>query len=336
MNSRQIEIILYSGKFQHSFTNRKLIETHISYVVLGSSFAYKFKKGIKYSFLDFSTLKKRKYFCEREVVLNNRLSKGVYLNVVPIRRKNNEITIDGTDGIIIDYAIKMKRLKEANQMHLMLEKNQVTKKHIKALVVLIRNFHEQTDVINKIFNQDQFASRFNDILSVSDFIKTTLGSLQVKTIENAVRISDTFLQNHHDLFTQRIENGCIRDCHGDLHSRNIFLYPKPIIFDCIEFNDEFRKIDVLDELAFFCMDLEAEGFYKLSKAFIDYYFIKDKNKFGSREHLLFTYYKCYRANVRAKVNTLRAMKVEEPLRKKRLDDVNKYLALMDSYLVALA
>jgi aminoglycoside phosphotransferase family enzyme len=89
---------------------------------------------------------------------------------------------------------------------------------------------------------------------------------------------------------------------------------------------------VLDEIAFFCMDLEAEGFYRLSKAFTDDYFHKDPGAFGPREQMLFTYYKSYRANVRAKVNALRAMKAESAQRKKYLDEVKKYLNLMDGYL----
>jgi len=332
MNSKQINSILQKGNFQHAFTNRKLVETHISYVILGKPFAYKFKKAIQYNFLDFSTLKKRKYYCEREVELNNRLTSGVYLGVVPVSREKEEIFIDGGKGKIFDYAIRMKRLKDAKQMHLMLENKEVTKKHIQSLAMMIRNFHDDAVVIHTLFSPDPLVSRFNDILSVTAFIQAALGTAPVITIEKAVRISDQFLKNHQDLFARRMENGYIKDCHGDLHSRNIFLYEKPIIFDCIEFNDEFRKIDVLDELAFFCMDLEASGFNTLSEDFTHYYFAKEKNKFGAREKLLFTYYKGYRANVRAKVNALRAMKAVEPIRNKRLDDVIKYLALMDSYL----
>ena len=335
MNSRQIEIIFHSGRFPHPYTNRKLIETHISYVILGNSLVYKFKKEIKYSFLDFSTLKKRKFYCEREVLLNNRFSKGVYLAVVPVHQKKNEISIDGPEGKIIDYAVKMKRLKESKQMHLMLEKKQVKRNHIEALASLIRNFHGRAEVIHTPFQPNTFSSRFNDLLSVTDFIKPVLGSTWAKTIKNAVRLSDLFLKRYHDLFVQRIERGFIRDCHGDLHSRNIFLYHSPILFDCLEFNDEFRKMDVLDEIAFFCMDLEAEGFYQLSKAFTDYYYYRDKKAFGPREQLLFTYYKSYRANVRAKVNALRAMTAEGTQRIKNLDDVKKYLTLMKNYLASL-
>ena len=330
MNKAQIDILLLSAKMKAA-TPWKLVETHISFVLLGRSTAYKFKKDIKYSFLDFSTLKKRKHFCERELELNNRLSKGVYLKVVPVLQHNKTLVIGGKSGQIADYALQMKRLQEAKQMHLMLDNKLVTEKHIKALAVLIRNFHQRTTVIKTKFNLQHFACRFNDILSVSAFIKKTLGPAAAKMLADSVKASDRFLKTNQHFFSQRVTDGFIRDCHGDLHSRNIFLYHKPIVFDCIEFNDEFRQIDILDELAFFCMDLEDEGFYNLSKAFTGFYFERSKNGFGKNEQLLFTYYKCYRANVRAKVNALRAMQADDAVRKTILEDVNKYLVLMKGY-----
>lgn len=332
MTSSQIETILHPGNFKGPHKKWKLVETHISFVLLGQRYAYKFKKEIRYSFLDFSTLARRKHFCERELVLNNRLSSGVYLKVVPVRKLGDKLIIGGKKGVVVDYALKMKKLQEAKQMHLMLEKKLVTQKHIEAVATLIRNFHRRTTVIKTKFNQQEFADRFNDIASVSNFIKNAGSPEQVKIIENAIRISNRFLNRHKELFADRIDKGFVRDCHGDLHSRNIFLYHKPVVFDCIEFNDAFRQIDILDELAFFCMDLEAEGFHKLSSAFTTYYFGKGRKDFGEKEQLLFTYYKCYRANVRAKVNALRAMQASGPVLKKNLEAVKKYLDLVNSYL----
>lgn len=332
MNAKQIDLLLSSGKFPNAFHQHELVETHISYVLLGRTLAYKMKKSIKYSFLDFSTLARRKYFCEREVMLNNRLSNGVYLGVVPVHQEEGRIIVGGTRGKIIDYAVKMKRLQGAKQMHLMLDQKLVTIKHMKVLSNMIRAFHQRAEVIHTAFDPAALASRFNDIRSIVLFVKHFLGSEEAAVIRKAVRMSDSFLRIHHEAFEERIAKGYIRDCHGDLHSRNIFLYARPVIFDCLEFNDDFRKIDILDELAFFCMDLEAEGFEGLSKAFTDYYFTGKNAQFGKTEHLLFTYYKCYRANVRAKVNALRAMNPEVSVRKGSLADVKKYLELMDHYL----
>lgn len=332
MNQKIIDFIMSDGMFPHPFQNRHLVETHLSYIILGRSFAYKFKKEIKYSFLDFSTLEQRKHFCEREVLLNNRFTKGLYLGVVPIRQHGSEIWVDSTEGMIIDYAIKMKRLKDDRQMHRMLERNQVTQKHIEDVASTLRKFHQQTTVIHRRFDRAVFSARFNDLQSISTFLGTALGPASTSIIANAVRTSDAFLKEHQDLFSKRVDEGWVRDCHGDLHSRNIFLYARPILFDCIEFNDEFRQIDILDELAFFCMDLEAAGFGDLSKSFTTFYFAKDKIGFGKEERLLYTYYKSYRANVRAKVNALRAMQAKGSVRQQNLVDVKKYLDLMDQYM----
>ena len=335
MNQILIESILQSGQFPHPFQKRTLVETHISYVILGTSYAYKFKKDLQYSFLDFSTLPLRKYYCERELHLNNRLTKGMYLKVVTARQSGSGIIIDGEEGEIIDYAIQMKRMQDSKQMHVMLEKRQVNENHIRALAKVIRKFHRQTDIIHVPFDRQKFSSRFNDIKSIADPVREKLGDVYAEIIEKSIRVSDQFLHTHDDLFTQRVQDGWIRDCHGDLHSRNIFLYAHPVIFDCIEFNDEFRQIDILDELAFFCMDLEAEGYARLSTLFIDVYFQSNKERFGQKEKLLFTYYKAYRANVRAKVNGLRLTSAEGKEIVTHTREIQKYLSLMDAYLAEL-
>jgi uncharacterized protein len=335
MNSSQIKMVIAPGSGQLSAPGWKLVETHISYVLLGPSYAYKIKKNIKYSFLDFSTLKKRKHFCEREVLLNNRLTSGVYLAVVPIRKQKSGLKIEGTSGDIIDYAIKMKRLQESKQMHLMLLNKTVTIAHVEALANTIRKFHDKTTVVKRNFNPAAFAEQFNDINSVKDIIISSLSPLHGKLIDKAVSLSNKFLDHYEEVFKQRVENGFVKDCHGDLHSRNIFLYRNPVIFDCIEFNDAFRHIDVLDELAFFCMDLEADGFHQLSNSFLHFYFSKSNDTFGKTERLLFTYYKCYRANVRAKVNALRAMQPGEQLKNQKFEEANKYIELMRTYMKEL-
>ena len=151
-------------------------------------------------------------------------------------------------------------------------------------------------------------------------------------IEKAVMSSNTFLDHNESLITERIKEGFWRDGHGDLHSKNIFLYKEPVIFDCIEFNDAFRQMDVLNEVAFFCMDLEAFQRIDLSKQFMQTYlklFPCIKNEY---EEKLFVYYKCYRTNVRAKVNTLRAMQSVDKIKISKFgEEIKKYLKLMDHY-----
>ena len=336
MNNQQINRLLNSPVIHPSSKKWKLVETHISYVLLGSKYVFKIKKNIRYSFLNFSTLKMRKHYCERELKLNKRLTRDIYLKVVPVMEHNKTIIINGSEGKIIDYAIMMKRLKDEKQMNLMLRANRVTGKHINALATVLRDFHSTTTIIKRKIQLSDFSSRFNDIRSVQAFVEVNLGKAAAKIIIDAIYTSDLFLKKNKKLLIRRSAEGFVKDGHGDLHSRNIFLYQKPVIFDCIEFNDEFRQNDILDELAFFCMDLEAEGFHELSKAFTRRYFKNAGNEFGKDEQLLFVYYKCYRANVRAKVNALRAMQADGAERKKNLQDVSKYLDLMSRYLDQLS
>jgi aminoglycoside phosphotransferase family enzyme len=138
------------------------------------------------------------------------------------------------------------------------------------------------------------------------------------------------------VLANRLKAHYFRDCHGDLHSRNIFLLPAPQPFDCLEFNDDFRQIDVLNEVAFLCMDLDAFGRQDLSHSFIDYYNHLFPCINTKEDHRLFIFYKSYRANIRAKVNSLRARSAIEPADKlNALSEARKYLDMMDKYIKLL-
>jgi len=153
----------------------------------------------------------------------------------------------------------------------------------------------------------------------------------------AIDTSNVFIERNKKLLADRLKAGFFRNCHGDLHTRNIFLLPSPQPFDCLEFNDDYRQIDVLNEVAFLCMDLDAFGRQDLSDIFINSY----NNLFPSmktdEDRRLFVYYKGYRSNIRAKVNSLRAREAgNDADRKLRLAEADKYLRLMDCYMKALA
>lgn len=320
------------GTYRGMSLQGELIETHISWVILTQSFAFKIKKPIQYSFLDFSSLEKRKFYCERELELNQRLS-DVYLNVLPIKRRNKHLFLGSGEGEIIDYAVQMSRLKTTNKMDSLLLENGVNQGHIKALAEKIAHFHKEATIVKTPLNKSHLKTAFNDLLSVKDWTEEHVGKDYATMIEKAITFSDAFLDKHEAIMTSRIEQGFQRDMHGDLHSKNIFLYEDPIIFDCIEFNDGFRRIDVLNELAFFCMDLEAFQRKDLSVAFIEIYLKLFPCMDSPEDKSLFTYYKCYRANVRAKVNALRARQTKESNNAQSLNsEVVKYLGLMNAYL----
>jgi aminoglycoside phosphotransferase family enzyme len=165
-----------------------------------------------------------------------------------------------------------------------------------------------------------------------EFLSEQLGDKYKEIINHAIKVSDSFIEKK-DLLAARLRDGFYRDCHGDLHSRNIFLLPAPVPFDCIEFNDDFRQIDVLNEVAFLCMDLDAFDRKDLSDLFIEDYNLSFPAIKTNEDHRLFIYYKSYRANVRAKVNSLRAKSaVDKEDKTNSLIAAAKYLDLMDDYL----
>ena len=335
MTKAQIHNLLSHESFPEATRQKELIETHISWVIICNEFVYKIKKPLQYSFLDFSTLALRKYFCEREVELNKRLTPDVYIGVEPVREFEQRIHIGGQEGTLIDYAIKMHKLEENRRMDILLDKNEVSKDAMKELAEIIASFHQKTTVI---YEKDllDIREKFNDLETEKENMVRLAGYGYGAVIDRAVTFSNDFLHKHSLLIATRLKEGFYRDGHGDLHSRNIFLLKHPVPFDCIEFNDDFRQIDVLNEVAFLCMDLEAFGRQDLSDCFLERYnhlFPTIKN---TEDRDLFIYYKSYRANIRAKVNSLRAgSTTNQDDKEKALASAKKYLSLMERYLIEL-
>lgn len=332
MTKEQINKLISEGEFPEISGQRELIETHISWVMVCDQFVYKIKKPIRYSFLDFSTLTLRKHFCEREIELNRRLTDNIYIDVKPICEWQGRLIIGSKEGTIIDYAVRMYKMDREKQMDILLLENKVTETDIRKLAEKIAFFHKNTDIIYKK-NFLDIQEEFNDLRDEREFLTEQLDMNCSNIISHAIETSDKFIANNKGLLAARLAAGLFRDCHGDLHSRNIFLLPSPLLFDCIEFNDDFRQIDVLNEVAFLCMDLDAFDRQDLADLFVNYYnhffpaMITDKDK------SLFIYYKSYRANIRAKVNSLRAKSAENSTDKtKALSAADKYLLLMDSYI----
>ena len=333
MKEEQIHKIIDKNNVNDTGENMELHETHISWVILSDHYAYKIKKPVTYSFLDFSTLDRRKRYCEKELKLNKRLAENEYLKVLPVHNGDNPHIDEHHNGDIIDYAVQMKRLQESKKMDNLLKKDFVDTRDIEKLATKVADFHLKTEVISKSFDLEEYKDKFNDIDAITDFVNKDIDMECGDLIKKAQKISDEFLENNQKVLAERSKEGFIRDCHGDLHSRNIFLLNEPVIFDCIEFNDEFRYIDVLDEIAFFCMDLDYFEKYDLSALFYTLYMKAMGMEQSFKIKQLFNYYKSYRANVRAKVISMRLMKKsDEKINKHRLQQVKRYLVLMQNYL----
>jgi len=332
MTSNNIHQLSIAGE-----TVQHVAETHISWVVLTGAHAYKIKKPLQFSFLDFSTLEKRQFYCQRELTLNRRLASDIYLDVVPVKKTGSRHHIGPRPGAFCDYAVQMKKLDPALEMHRLLEAGRVTPTHIAAIARKLAPFHAKAEVIRRDFDAEGLKSLFNDLESALPVVEQHLSKADARTVKRAMAASNRFIDRHRGLFEKRIEAGLVRDVHGDLHSGNIFLCKPPVIFDCIEFNDAFRQIDLLDEVAFFCMDLEAWGQPALSAAFLQCYRQALPTVITSdADQRQLTYYQLYRANVRAKVEALEIPQLDDRAEIERLaNTVRAYLQLMEGYLKKL-
>jgi len=332
IDSSNLNSLLKKDAYSHKISKISRIDTHISWIFLTGKFVYKIKRPVKFTFLDFSSLENRKFFCQEEIRLNSRLSPEIYLEVVPVYEQNNSLNFRN-QGKIVDYAVKLKQLPSEKKMDLLLRKKKVTKKHIETLAEIISKFHSKVDVIKdtKYGNPEIVKAQINDLNTVKETIDKEL-SLGHK-VDNILQKCDAFIDKNSDLFRQRQLAGRIKDCHGDLHSANIFLADKIYVFDCIEFNNGVRFIDTASEIAFMAMDLDYFKQKKLSKAFVESYV----SKTGDSDLLkLLDLYKSYRANVRAKVASLELLHpVSEAQRKSALKRIANYLELAESYAQSL-
>lgn len=289
--------------YAHPVGQVELIETHISFVLLAGDYVYKIKKEVNFGFLDFSSLDKRKQCCEEELRLNRRQAADLYLDVVAITG-TPEHPVLGSHGAAFEYAVKMRRFPQCALLDQRLESGELRAEHIDLLATTLVDFHQAV-------NQAEASSAFGGLDQIASY---TLENCRViapllsndSDKERLAFYSDWVQrqhQQHSALFLSRKQSGFIRECHGDLHLRNITLDNGNIhFFDCIEFNPALRWIDVISELAFLAMDLEAAGQGHYSHRLINRYFELTGDYTGVP---LLRYYLAYRAMVRAKVAMLR-------------------------------
>lgn len=292
-----VEALLTPGAYPQEPGKIELIQTHISFVFLTKNYVYKVKKAVNFGFLDFSSLEKRRVFCGKELELNKRLCPEIYLEVVPIN-KSNAIKIKG-DGETVEYALKMKRLPQERIMTVLLKENKVDKKIIDEIAQIVAQFHSKAQTSPEI---SEFGSlkivRTNwdeNFAQTTKYINQTIPQKEFQFIQT--KIND-FMEKNKPLFESRIADKRIRDCHGDLHSGNIFITDRIWVFDAIEFNDRFRYSDVVADVAFLAMDLDFQQRSDLANHFIERYLAYSKDQ---QLKSLLPFYKCYRAYVRGKV-----------------------------------
>jgi len=305
-------------------------ETHISLLFFTGNHVYKVKKPVDFGFLDFTSLEKRKYFCEQEVRLNRRLSPEIYLGVIKIIYDGNRISLDGR-GEVVEYAVKMKQIPEELLMDKLLEKGQVTPKMIEAVsekLALFYSIAETNDFIKSFAKPERIKQDTDENFEQTEkYIEITISKDVYLEIQN--RTND-FFGTQEEIFHQRIAADRIRDCHGDLRLEHIFWGDEISIFDCIEFNERFRYTDTSADIAFLAMDLDYHGREDLSDHLIQTYMKKS----GDQELMkVLHFYKCYRAYVRGKVESFRLddLNIPEVGKKGALQRAQKYFNLAQRY-----
>jgi aminoglycoside phosphotransferase family enzyme/predicted kinase len=294
--------MMMPGFYPHKPAQISHGETHISHLFFAGELVYKIKKPVRFSFLDYSTLRKRQYFLHEELRLNRRLAPSVYLGVLPISYWKGGWWLGGY-GEPVEYALVMRRLPERQMLPFLLERNQATPEMIESIAEVVAPFHAQAargDKIDGYGDPQAVRELWDENLKE---IKPFEGRfLDVDTFEVLSDFGAQFMRRHAELFLRRVREGRIREVHGDLHCEHICFAPEGIqIFDCIEFNLGLRCCDVASEAAFLVMDLEFRGARDLGKRFLKRYL----ELAGDREiPLLLPFYKCHRALVRGKVVAL--------------------------------
>jgi len=274
----------------------ELVETHISWVLLGPSDVWKLKKPVNFGFLDFTDAAQRKAACEAEIELNRRLSPHVYLGSEPV--------CTGEDGAPIEWAVHMKRLPDADRADVRLAEGRLTREHIDRIAERVAAFHADARC-------DEATARFGDVDIIGANVRENFEQTR-ETVGHYIEGAQadeieqwqlSMLQQHADRFAARVEDGRIRDGHGDLRLEHVYITDdgEISIIDCIEFNERFRFGDVCADIAFLAMDLARLGHVELSEACLAAY-ARAADDFDL--YSVVDFYESYRAYVRGKIATI--------------------------------
>jgi aminoglycoside phosphotransferase family enzyme/predicted kinase len=327
-----LKSLLKADAYPDPVNSVELIQTHVSYIFLTDRHAYKIKKPVDFGFLNFSTIDRRRFYCNEEVRLNRRLCPDIYEGVVELRETPAGASFHGS-GAIIDYAVKMKRLPADRMLDKLVDDGTVTPAAMREVSRVIADFHRNAPTSPAIAEYGRLERiMFNwqeNFEQTLPFENMTLPAHERELIRSWVL---AFAAEHGNIFQQRIEDGFIRECDGDIHLDNICLDDGAVrIFDCIEFNERFRCCDTAADIAFLLMDLDYHGRHDLADDVIDEYVSRTADHgLGA----LIDFYKIYRAFVRGKVESFRMIDSgidpdEQALARKR---ATRYFRLVRGYI----
>lgn len=290
--------------FPHPVDTVRVVETHLSTVLLAGEYAYKLKKPVDLGFADFSTLERRRAACDDEVRLNRRTAESIYLGVVPVTRGAGEIGLRlGGAGEAIDYAVHMRRFDEASRADRLAASGRLDAALIDRLALAIADLHARCAMAppDSAFGSPDSIRYW--AASNSGELRRLVGEADAGRVAGLEAWAEGEFARRAPLFAERRARGFVRECHGDLHLGNVVQLGAELVpFDCIEFNAELRFIDVLSDLAFTWMDLVDHGLPQLAARLLNRY-LEATGDYAGLATLRF--YAVYRALVRSKVALLR-------------------------------
>jgi aminoglycoside phosphotransferase family enzyme/predicted kinase len=313
-----------------------LEETHASLAFLAGDFVYKVKKPVDYGFLDFSTLERRKFFCEEELRLNRRLTRDVYLELVPVVEVGGRLSFHG-EGPAREYAVKMRRLDDRQILSYLIENNQVDDSIWTRLSRRLTRFYAEAATGEGIDEWGTVAADWHNIEENIEqsqpYVGTIVAPTQIRLIDE---VSRSFLDNERALLEGRLAAGKVREGHGDLHLAHICVEGPEIddlqIIDCIEFNPRLRCLDIAVDIAFLSMDLDYHGHPAYARRIVDLLTHDLRDPDLPR---LVQFFSIYRAHVRAKVACFRTDEIAPELPEffAVRNEAERYFDLATSYIV---
>lgn len=340
MSIRQtlIDFLKKPGSYPHHPERVKHLQTHISHVFIAAPYVYKLKKPVDLGFLDFSTIDKRKYYCEQEVKLNRRLCREIYLGVICITGSEESYRLGpATDNPAepVEYLVKMKQLPKEHFLIAKVKKGILKTEDLERVADKLTAFYSEQKPGPKILSYGEMkVIRFNtdeNFKQTESFIGTTIDAITYQTI---LQFTNGFMDYGESLIQKRMNQGRIVDGHGDLHLEHINITDENIcIYDCIEFNERFRYQDVAADLAFLAMDLDFHNLRKESLRFTGLM----SELLGDPDLLkMMDFYKCYRAYVRGKVKSIESTgeEISDSERVKAVEKASCYFRLSLSYALA--
>jgi aminoglycoside phosphotransferase family enzyme/predicted kinase len=323
------ELLLDPACYPHPADDVTLITTHISWVFLAGEYAYKVKRPVTLPFLDFRDIESRRRYCEEELRLNRRTAPELYLDVVPVTSTAGGLRIGGT-GAPVDFAVQMRRFSQEDLAIQLARRGALGSSRVDALATMAADFHASlapSELDARWGSPALIAAaaleNFDELAQLAAGPdRARLSRLRDWTERRSIALAPCF--------ADRKRRGFVRECHGDLHLRNIvFVQDRPVAFDAIEFEPALRWIDVMNDAAFLAMDLRAAGLEREARRFVSGYLEHTGDYAGTR---VLRFYLAYRALVRAKVSAIQSREAPAARKVDLEAGSARYIRLSESFM----